>query len=137
MKRNERQMSRSAFLSIPLFCLLTLLINSPFVPSADAQTCSGAGVEVQVLGSGGPELQDKRASSSYLVWQDGQARVLIDAGGGSALRFGESGAKMSQLDVILFTHFHIDHSADFPSLIFSSWFEDRNRSLPIVRPSGQ
>jgi phosphoribosyl 1,2-cyclic phosphodiesterase len=25
---------------------------------------------------------------------------------------------MSQLDVILFTHFHIDHSADFPALIF-------------------
>ena len=91
---------------------------------------------VQVLGSGGPELQDKRASSSYLVWQDGQARVLIDAGGGSALRFGESGAKMSQLDVILFTHFHIDHSADFPSLIFSSWFEDRDRSLPVYGPTG-
>jgi ribonuclease BN (tRNA processing enzyme) len=93
-------------------------------------------VAVQVLGSGGPELQDKRASSSYLVWQDGQARVLIDAGGGSALRFGESGAKMSQLDVILFTHFHIDHSADFPSLIFSSWFEDRDRSLPVYGPAG-
>jgi ribonuclease BN (tRNA processing enzyme) len=49
-----------------------------------------------------PELQDKRASSSYLVWGDGQARVLVDAGGGSALRFGESGAQMSQVDVILF-----------------------------------
>jgi ribonuclease BN (tRNA processing enzyme) len=91
---------------------------------------------VQVLGSGGPELQDKRASSSYLIWQDGQARVLVDAGGGSALRFGESGAKMSQLDVILFTHFHVDHSADFPSLIFSSWFEDRDRPLPVYGPTG-
>jgi ribonuclease BN (tRNA processing enzyme) len=89
-----------------------------------------------VLGSGGPELQDKRASSSYLVWQDGQARVLVDAGGGSALRFGESGAKMSQLDVILFTHFHIDHSADFPALIFSSWFEERDRPLPVYGPAG-
>ena len=47
-----------------------------------------------------------------------------------------SGAKMSQLDVILFTHFHIDHSADFPSLIFSSWFEDRDRSLPVYGPAG-
>ncbi len=129
-------MSSSVFLSVPLFCLLTFSINFPFVPLADAQTCGGAGVAVQVLGSGGPELQDKRASSSYLVWQDGQARVLIDAGGGSALRFGESGAKMSQLDVILFTHFHIDHSADFPSLIFSSWFEDRDRSLPVYGPAG-
>ncbi len=89
-----------------------------------------------MLGSGGPELQDKRASSSYLVWQDGRARVLVDAGGGSALRFGQSGAQVSQLDVILFTHFHIDHSADFPALIKSSWFEDRNRPLPIYGPPG-
>ena len=106
------------------------------MPSADAQSCGSQGVALQVLGSGGPELQDKRASSSYLVWENAQARVLIDAGGGSALRFGESGAKMSQLDVILFTHFHVDHSGDFPALIKSSWFEDRKHPLPIYGPSG-
>jgi ribonuclease BN (tRNA processing enzyme) len=103
---------------------------------AGAQSCGSQGVAVQVLGSGGPELQDKRASSSYLVWENGQARVLIDAGGGSALRFGESGAQMSQLDAILFTHFHVDHSADFSALIKSSWFEDRTRPLPIYGPPG-
>ena len=129
-------MHRSVFLPIPLFCLVILSLNCPSVPWADAQTCDGEGVAVQVLGSGGPELQDKRASSSYLIWQDGQARVLVDAGGGSALRFGESGASMSQLDVILFTHFHFDHSADFPALIFSSWFEERNRPLPVYGPAG-
>jgi ribonuclease BN (tRNA processing enzyme) len=91
---------------------------------------------VQVLGSGGPELQDKRASSSYLVWENGQARVLVDSGGGSALRFGESGAQMSQLDVILFSHFHVDHSGDFAALVKSSWFEDRSRPLPIYGPPG-
>jgi ribonuclease BN (tRNA processing enzyme) len=107
-----------------------------FLPSAAAQSCGSQGVAVQVLGSGGPELQDKRASSSYLVWEDGQAKALIDAGGGSALRFGESGAQMSQLDVLLFTHLHVDHSADFPALIKSSWFEDRTRSLPIYGPAG-
>ena len=81
-------------------------------------------------------MQDKRASSSYLVWQNGRARVLVDAGGGSALRFGQSGARMSQLDAVLFTHFHIDHTADFPTLVFSSWFEDRNRALPVYGPEG-
>ena len=106
------------------------------LPSAAAQSCGAHGVVVQVLGSGGPELQDKRASSAYLVWQDGRALVLLDAGGGSALRFGESGAQMSQLDVILFSHFHVDHSGDFAALIKSSWFEDRNRPLPIYGPAG-
>jgi ribonuclease BN (tRNA processing enzyme) len=120
-------------------CFLTLaglLPGYAFLPTADAQSCGSQGVALQVLGSGGPELQDKRASSSYLVWENGQARVLIDAGGGSALRFGESGAQMSQLELILFSHFHVDHSGDFAALIKSSWFEDRKRPLPIYGPPG-
>jgi ribonuclease BN (tRNA processing enzyme) len=114
-----------------LVSLLSLCGASP----ATAQSCGSTGLAVQVLGSGGPELQDKRASTSYLIWLNGRARVMVDAGGGSALRFGESGAQMSQVDVFLFSHFHVDHSGDFPALIFSSWFEDRNRPLPIFGPS--
>jgi ribonuclease BN (tRNA processing enzyme) len=124
------------FFSIQLFCLLTLSISCSLPHSTEVQSCGKKGVAVQVLGSGGPELQDMRASTSYLVWQDGQARVLVDAGSGSALRFGESGANMSELDLILFSHFHIDHSGDFPGLIFSSWFEERDQPLPIYGPAG-
>jgi len=116
--------------------LVSFSLSCSFLPSAAAQSCGSQGVAAQVLGSGGPELQDKRASSSYLVWKDGRAMVLVDAGAGSALRFGESGAQMSQLDVLLFTHYHVDHSADFPALIKSSWFEDRKRPLPIYGPAG-
>jgi ribonuclease BN (tRNA processing enzyme) len=103
---------------------------------ATAQSCGSTGLAVQVLGSGGPDLRDKRASSSYLVWKDGKALVLIDAGGGSALRFGESGAEMSQLKVILFTHFHADHSSDLPALVLSSGFEGPKRPLPVFGPPG-
>lgn len=105
-------------------------------PAVRAQSCGSAGLAVQVLGSGGPELQDKRASSSYLIWDQGRARVMVDAGGGSELRFGESGAHMSQLDVFLFSHFHVDHSGGFPALIFSSWFGERSRALPVFGPEG-
>ena len=115
---------------------LAFLFSMYEVSPLKAQSCGSTGLAVQVLGSGGPELQDKRASTSYLIWDHGTARVLIDAGGGSALRFGESGAQMSQVDVVLFSHFHIDHSGDFPSLVFSSWFEDRKRPLPVYGPSG-
>lgn len=124
-----------------IFDVLLLVLTgsaSPLTlaPAASAQSCGAHGVALQVLGSGGPELQDKRASSSYLVWQDGRARILVDAGGGSALRFGESGATMSMPDAIFFSHFHVDHSGDFAALIKSSWFEDRTRPLPIYGPPG-
>jgi ribonuclease BN (tRNA processing enzyme) len=115
-----------------LVSLLFLCEGSPVM----AQSCRSRKLVVQVLGSGGPESQDKRASTSYLIWENGSARVIVDAGGGSALRFGESGAQMSNVDVFLFSHFHVDHSSDFPALIFSSWFEDRKRPLPIFGPSG-
>ena len=104
--------------------------------AAGAAPCQGKGIEVQVLGSGGPETGDKRASSSYLIWLDGRAAVLVDSGGGSALRFGQSGARMQDLDLVLFTHFHADHSADFPALVKSSFFEDRTRPLLVYGPSG-
>jgi ribonuclease BN (tRNA processing enzyme) len=113
-----------------------ILFSTCEVSPVKAQSCGATGVAVQVLGSGGPETQDKRASTSYLIWDRGTAHVLIDAGGGSALRFGESGAQMSQVDVVLFSHFHIDHSGDFPALVFSSWFEDRKRPLPVYGPPG-
>jgi ribonuclease BN (tRNA processing enzyme) len=112
--------------------VFALALLSPAGP----QPCGVRGVALQVLGSGGPEMQDQRASSSYLVWRDGVPRALVDAGGGSALRFAQSGAQMSQLDTILFSHFHVDHSADFAALVKSSWFEDRSRPLPVFGPPG-
>ena len=112
------------------------LLGLVWLSTAPAQTCGTAPVQVQVLGSGGPELQGRRASSSYLVWVEGKPRALVDMGGGSALRFGESGATVSDLDVILLTHLHADHTADLPALIKSSFFEDRSRSLPIYGPTG-
>jgi ribonuclease BN (tRNA processing enzyme) len=117
--------------------LISVSISFMYKPlPATSQSCGSEGVALQVLGSGGPEVEDKRASTSYLIWEDGRARVIIDAGGGSSLRFAESGAKMSQVDVVLFSHFHVDHSSDFPALIFSSWFGDRKRPLPVFGPSG-
>jgi ribonuclease BN (tRNA processing enzyme) len=94
------------------------------------------GVALQVLGSGGPIADDARASSGYLLWIDGRARVLIDAGGGTFLRFAEAGARFEDLDWIGLSHVHADHSADFPALLKSGYFSGRQRALPITGPAG-
>lgn len=112
--------------------LLTLSAATP----ANAGVCAGRGVELQVLGSGGPELMGDRASTSYLIRRNGRPSVLIDSGGGSALRFGESGSKVSDLDLVLFSHFHIDHSSDFAALVKSSYFQNRTRPLTVLGPAG-
>lgn len=120
---------------LPIVAFL-LLISIASITSAADSRCSNQGVQLQVLGSGGPEVGDQRASSSYLIWLDGKARVLVDVGGGSSDNFGRSGAQMEDLDVILFSHFHVDHSADLPTLIKSSFFDNRRRYLSVYGPSG-
>lgn len=102
---------------------------APVCPPAD-------GVALQVLGSGGPIADDARASSSYIVWVDGKSRVLIDAGGGSFLRFGEAGASFNDLEFVGLSHFHADHSADFVALLKSGNFARRERPLTVAGPSG-
>ena len=123
---------REAFLRLAACALLFGLA----APGTAAPSCGATGIAVQVLGSGGPEAADKRASSGYLVWRDGRARLLVDAGGGVKLRFGEAGASMADLDAVAFTHFHADHASDFAALVKSSYFEDRSRALPVYGPPG-
>lgn len=60
---------------------------------------------------------------------------MIDMGGGSLWRFEQSGARIEDLQAILFTHFHVDHSADFPVLVKSAFFTDRQDELPIYGPN--
>lgn len=68
------------------------------------------------------------------MWVDGKSRVLIDAGGGTFLRFGEAGADFTDLELIGLSHFHTDHSADFPALLKSGYFSARERPLPVAGP---
>jgi hypothetical protein len=72
---------------VSIACGLTALA----LPSAvSAQSCAPGPATVQILGSGGPAINRERASASYLLWVGGQAKMLIDMGGGTYLRFGQS-----------------------------------------------
>lgn len=118
-----------------------LVLCIAFVATAACAQAVGScevttGVTLQILGSGGPIADDGRASAGYLVWIDGESRVMIDAGGGTFLRFGEAGAKFASLDFIGLSHFHTDHSADLPALLKSGFFSDRQRSLIVTGPDG-
>jgi ribonuclease BN (tRNA processing enzyme) len=103
--------------------------------SASAQTCAPGPVTVQILGSGGPVVNPERASAGYLLWIDGRARMLLDAGGGTYLRFGQSRAKLSDLALVGISHLHPDHVSDLPALLWTSR-QQRAEPLPIVGPSG-
>ncbi|MDH5396084.1 MAG: MBL fold metallo-hydrolase, partial [Gammaproteobacteria bacterium] len=118
------------------FILLFLLLTTVLMPLHAKPGCGEDGVWLQVLGSGGPELNDGRASSGYLIWLNGKARLLIDMGTGSLLRFEQSGADLSDLDIILMSHFHVDHANDLPALLKASYFTSRKKDLVLYGPTG-
>jgi len=112
-----------------LLFISLLIFNSVILAECQSQR-----VNVQVLGSGGPELTDGRASSSYLVWLDGKGVVLVDAGPGSSLNYEKSGANLKDLHTVLFTHFHVDHSADFSAYVKGSYFINRSQNIKLFGP---
>ncbi|MFT5358360.1 MAG: ribonuclease BN (tRNA processing enzyme) [Polyangiales bacterium] len=94
------------------------------------------GLAVQVLGSGGPRSSGGRVSSGYLVWRDGRARFLVDAGPGVTHRLNASGASVRDLDAVFISHLHVDHSADLVALLKMASFGSRQRSLALFGPHG-
>jgi len=107
--------------------ILAIFIMSHFLWSSE--------VELEIVGSGGPEL-DGRASTSYILWIDKQAKLVVDMGSGSMLGFERSGGKLETLDVVVLTHLHIDHSVDLPSFAKAGFFSQRRDALDIIGPSG-
>jgi ribonuclease BN (tRNA processing enzyme) len=115
---------------------ISILILILICSNGYANQCKVDQVKLQVLGSGGPELDDGRNSSGYLIWYKNKARVLIDAGAGTSVEYGKSGAKFEDLEAILMTHLHADHSADLAAFIKGSYFTSRNVNLPLYGPDG-
>ena len=116
------------------FLAISLLVWFSIPPSAAAQSCQTSGVAIEILGSGGPRMSRDRASASYLVWIDGRSRILVDAGGGAFLRFGQANARFDDLSLIAISHLHPDHVSDLPALLWGDMA--RKAPLAISGPSG-
>lgn len=125
--------SVTASMAILIMLVSTASMAGPSMPSP-AKTCANYSAALQILGSGGPELT-ARSGPAYLLWLDGHARLLIDAGPGTRLRFAESTGKFEDLDAIFLTHLHVDHANDLPALVKAGYFTDRTRRLDLLGPS--
>ena len=124
--------------SVRLIAALLVLCGhwAPGASATDAPPCGDEGVWIQILGAGGPQLDDTMAASSYVVWLDDHARLLVDTAPGASVRFDEIGARFEDLDAIVWTHLHADHSADFAAFVNGSRFLERERPLTVLGPEG-
>lgn len=93
-------------------------------------------LSVMVLGSGGPvATAEGRANAGYLIFTDGRPRVLMDVGGGTFTRLAESGTNIKDLDIVLLSHLHADHTGDLTSVIKTIYFHN-NQARTLARMKG-
>ena len=84
------------------------------------------------LGTGTIALSPDRVCAGHLV-EAGAVRLLLDCGSGVAHRLAEYAIAWREITHVAFTHFHLDHVGDFPTLMFAWKYGDRpGRSAPLV-----
>ncbi|MBL1277948.1 MAG: MBL fold metallo-hydrolase [Ectothiorhodospiraceae bacterium] len=80
-------------------------------------------LSIMVLGSGGPvATPEGRAGAGYMIFTDGKPRILLDVGGGTFQRLAKGGVNVKDLDLVLLSHLHIDHTGDLSSVIKTIYF---------------
>lgn len=86
-------------------------------------------MELVVLGSGTSVPSLQRGSSGYLV-RSGRTLVLLDSGPGTLVRILRAGATLEEVSHVVYSHTHVDHTADLAPFLFTS----RNPSAPRRSP---
>ncbi len=88
-----------------------------------------------LLGTGCPNCDPQRLGPSNLVRHDGHA-FLVDCGSGVSQRLVQAGTPGREIEALLLTHLHSDHTVDLLQLVMSSWHQGRARPQRIFGPRG-
>ena len=87
---------------------------------------------VITLGTGSPAYNPERSGPSALVCYKGHY-FLVDMGNGTQARLHEAGIPARDIDTILFTHLHLDHSEEFIPMVIKAWLQGQDQ-LKIMGP---
>ncbi|MCF7885524.1 MAG: ribonuclease Z [Candidatus Marinimicrobia bacterium] len=90
-------------------------------------------MELTILGSGSAIPVADRNPAAYLLDVEGET-ILIDSGTGACRQIAKAGRELKEINKVFYSHFHIDHIGELPSLLFAiknSDFEATNTSLKI------
>jgi len=95
-------------------------------------------MRLTTIGTGTISFTPQRVCAGHLV-ESGAVRLLLDCGSGVVHRMAERGLDWWNITHVALTHFHIDHHADLPSLLFA-WryarIPRREAPVEIIGPPG-
>jgi ribonuclease BN (tRNA processing enzyme) len=93
-------------------------------------------VRLKLLGTGTCIPSLTRGSAAYLV-SSGDRTILVDAGPATVRRLLEFGYTVDDVDIIVVTHFHVDHTADLATFLFACNYGAVTRKKPLLVIGGQ
>ncbi len=92
-------------------------------------------MDLVLLGTGCPNCDPLRLGPSNLV-RHGSHAFLVDCGSGVSQRLVQAGTPGRDIEALLLTHLHSDHTVDLLQLIMSSWHQARQKPQRIFGPKG-
>ena len=90
-------------------------------------------VTVTILGSGTIVPSLARSTCSFLLEAAGQ-KLLFDIGPGTMRRLLEAGITIGEIDVLLLSHLHPDHSGELVSFLFAAKYPEAYPQAPPLHP---
>lgn len=87
-------------------------------------------MKIVILGTGTSVPSLNRSSSAYLLITEEQ-KILIDIGPSVVRKLLESGYTVNDVDVVMLTHFHVDHTADLSTFLFACNYGIIPRTKPL------
>jgi len=94
-------------------------------------------IKLTFLGTGAPRPSLTRYGPSILV-EAGSQRLLVDAGPGMRERLFQAGGfeLLTDINLIILTHLHFDHTISVPGLWLTGWLFGRKSPMTVYGPEG-
>jgi ribonuclease BN (tRNA processing enzyme) len=80
-------------------------------------------MQVTLLGAGVPTPTPRRFGSAYLL-DVADRTLLVDCGPATTFKLTLAGRRAPEVSLLLFTHHHFDHNADYPCFVLTRWDQD-------------
>ena len=117
--------------------IITLAILLAFGTQAKVSNAQEYDIKLTFLGTGAPRPSPKRYGPSILL-EAGETKLLVDAGPGMRQRIFQAGGfeLLTDIDTVLITHLHFDHTIELPNLWLTGWLFGRKKNMKVYGPEG-
>ena len=119
------------------YVIITAAILLTFGGQAKISNAQEYDIKLTFLGTGAPRPSPKRYGPSILL-EAGDTKLLVDAGPGMRQRIFQAGGfeLLTDIDTVLITHLHFDHTIELPNLWLTGWLFGRKKNMQVYGPEG-